>query len=285
MRPVIAITAKTEELRNRQQITLPDAYGKAIEDAGGVSIILPIISHKSNITSLAGYADGFLFSGGDDIRPGYYGEEQILDLTLSSDERTEFEIALLNEVIRLKKPVLGICLGAQLINVALGGSLYQDIPSQVANPLNHREQHNIKIVEGTMLYRIFSSENTHPHPSPLPEGEGITLPFKGTFQVANQGVLDPEREGITLPFKGRDRVGMGLSSEISIFSTHHQSIKSPGKSIIISAMSSDGVIEAIELPNYPFLIGVQLHPEREPESEYTRLLFKSFIEAASHRTK
>ena len=125
-----------------------------------------------------------------------------------------------------------------------------------------------------------SSENTHPHPSPLPKGEGITLPFKGTFQVANQGVLDPEREGITLPFKGRDRVGMGLSSEISIFSTHHQSIKSPGKSIIISATSSDGVIEAIELPNYPFLIGVQWHPEREPESIHTRLLFNTFVAAA-----
>ena len=242
MRPVIAITAKTEELRNRQQITLPDAYGKAIEDAGGVSIILPIISHKSNITSLAGYADGFLFSGGDDIRPGYYGEEQILDLTLSPDERTEFEIALLNEVIRLKKPVLGICLGAQLINVALGGSLYQDIPTQVPAPLDHRSVHNVLIKKGTLLYRIFNA------PPPLMGGG-----------------------------EGEQKV---FSGEIPVISAHHQGIKSAGKGLIVSASSSDGVAEAIEITDYPFLVGVQWHPERILEDKYTQRLFNAFIYSA-----
>ena len=118
MPPIIAITAKTEELRNRPQTTIPVAYAKAIEDAGGIPVILPIINQKANITSIAQYADGFLFSGGDDIHPKYYGEEPLLDLELSPDERTDFEMALLIEVMRLKKPVLGICLGAQLINVA-----------------------------------------------------------------------------------------------------------------------------------------------------------------------
>ena len=254
MRPVIAITAKTEELRNRQQITLPDAYGKAIEDAGGVSIILPIISHKSNITSLAGYADGFLFSGGDDIRPGYYGEEQILDLTLSPDERTEFEIALLNEVIRLKKPVLGICLGAQLINVALGGSLYQDIPTQVPAPLDHRSVHNVLIKKGTLLYRIFNA------PPPLMgggEGEGEKMEGK-------------KGEGEQKVFSG----------EIPVISAHHQGIKSSGKGLIVSASSSDGVAEAIEITDYPFLVGVQWHPERILEDKYTQRLFNAFIYSA-----
>ena len=244
MKPVIAITAKTEELRNRQQVTLPDAYGKAIENAGGVPVILPIIKHKSNITSLARYADGFLFSGGDDIRPGYYGEEQILDLTLSSDERTEFEIALLNEVIRLKKPVLGICLGAQLINVALGGSLYQDIPTQVPAPLDHRSVHNVLIKKGTLLYRIFNA------PPPLMgggEGEGEQKVFSG---------------------------------EIPVISAHHQGIKSSGKGLIVSASSSDGVAEAIEITDYPFLVGVQWHPERILEDKYTQRLFNAFIYSA-----
>ncbi len=246
MTPIIAITAKTEELRNRPQTTIPNTYAKVIEEAGGIPFIIPITDKKENITQIAQFADGFLFSGGDDIHPRYYGEEPLADMVISPDERTEFETALLREAMQLRKPVLGVCLGAQLINITLEGSLYQDIPSQVPNPLNHRDQHNIKIVEGTRLNKIFSPENTHPHPSPLPEGEGIPLPV----------------------------------TEISIFSTHHQSVKSPGKGLIVSAISSDGIIEAIELPDYPFLIGVQWHPEREPESIYTRLLFNAFVAAA-----
>ncbi len=249
MTPIIAITAKTEELRNRPQTTIPNTYARVIEEAGGIPVIAPITDKKETIKQIAQIADGFLFSGGDDIHPRSYGEEPLADMVISPDERTEFETALLREVMQLRKPVLGICLGAQLINVVLGGSLYQDIPTQIDNPINHRDQHNIKIVEGTRLNKIFSLENTHPHPSP--EGEGIPLPF----------------------------------TEISIFSTHHQSVKSPGKGLIVSAMSTDGIIEAIELPDYPLLIGIQWHPEREPGSEYTRLLFKAFIEAASHRTK
>jgi len=233
MTPIIAITAKTEELRNRPQTTIPNAYAKVIEEAGGIPVIIPITDKKENITQIARFADGFLFSGGDDIHPRYYGEELMAEMVISPDERTEFETALLREAMQLRKPVLGICLGAQLINVTLGGSLYQDIPSQIPNPLNHRDQHNITVVEGTMLYKMF------------------------------------------IPHKENE-----FSNVISIFSTHHQSVKSPGKGLIVSAMSTDGIIEAIELQDYPFLIGVQWHPEREPESDYTRLLFHAFVKAA-----
>jgi len=262
MNPIIAITAKTEELRGRPQATIPNAYARVVEEAGGVPIIIPISDKKETASQIAQFADGFLFSGGDDIHPRYYGEEPLADMVISPDERTEFETALLREAMQLRKPVLGVCLGAQLINIVLEGSLYQDIPSQVPNPLNHRDQHNIKIVEGTMLYKIFS--NKIPLNPPFSKGE-IRFP--------------PLEKG------GKGGFEQLYSNEISIFSTHHQSVKSPGKGLIVSAMSSDGVVEAIELPDYPFLIGVQWHPEREPESEYTRLLFKSFIEAASHRTK
>ncbi|MEK6714268.1 MAG: gamma-glutamyl-gamma-aminobutyrate hydrolase family protein [Nitrospirota bacterium] len=241
MTPVIAITAKTEELRNRPQTTIPNTYAKVIEEAGGIPFIIPITDKKENITQIARFADGILFSGGDDIHPRYYGEEPLADMVISPDERTEFETALLREAIKLRKPVLGVCLGAQLINITLGGSLYQDITSQIPNPLNHRDQHNITIMEGTMFYNMLISPNEN-------EIVGWAPPTKNA---------------------------------ISIFSTHHQSVKSPGKGLIISAASSDGVVEAIELPDYPFLIGVQWHPEREPESEYTRLLFKALIKAAS----
>src|SRR3989337_1525021 len=165
MTPIIAITAKTEELRNRPQTTIPNTYARVIEEAGGVPFIIPITDKKENITQIARIADGFLFSGGDDIHPRYYGEKPLADMTISPDERTEFETALLREAMLLRKPVLGVCLGAQLINVTLGGSLYQDIPTQIANPLNHRDQHNITVVEGTMLYKMFipPKENEFPN--------------------------------------------------------------------------------------------------------------------------
>ena len=230
MPPIIAITAKTEELRNRPQTTIPVAYAKAIEDAGGIPVILPIINQKTNLTSIAQYADGFLFSGGDDIHPKYYGEKPLLDLERSPDERTDFEMALLIEVMCLRKPVLGICLGAQLINVALGGSLYQDISTQITTPLNHRScsVHNISIKERTLLYRI-----------------------------------------------------LGEVKDIPVVSAHHQAVKSAGKGLIVSAASSDSVVEAVEVTDYPFLVGVQWHPEREPDNEYTRRLFKTFVEKAN----
>lgn len=229
MKPLIAITATTEELRNKQQITIPAAYSKAVEDAGGIPVMLPISSIKQNITAIADSFDGFLFSGGDDIKPSYYGEDQLphlIDTELSPDERTDFEVALLKEVMALEKPVLGICLGMQLINVALGGRLIQDIPTQVTNPLNHRQSHTVEIKEGTLLHRIMKK-------------------------------IPP----------------------IQIISHHHQSVKFPGNNLLSSAISNDGVIEAIELPGYPFLIGVQWHPERELENEYTRRLFNAFVEA------
>ncbi len=274
MTPIIAITAKTEELRSRPQTTIPNTYVKVIEETGGIPVIIPITDKKETIKQIAQFADGFLFSGGDDIHPRYYGEEPLADMVISPDERTEFETALLREAMQLRKPVLGVCLGAQLINITLGGSLYQDIPSQVPNPLNHRDQHNITFVEGTMLYKVFVTMSEHVAP---------------TFMVGTKRGMNPHATAIMchpefisgsqtmpseeIPKQVRD------DTEISIFSTHHQSIKSPGKGLIVSAMSSDGVIEAIELPDYPFLIGVQWHPEREPESIHTRLLFNTFVAA------
>ena len=233
MPPIIAITAKTEELRGRPQTTIPDTYAKAVEEAGGIPLIIPILDKRENIASIARIAQGFIFSGGDDIHPRYYGEKLLLPVELSPDERTDFEIALFREAIGLQKPILGICLGTQLINVALGGSLYQDIPTQIPNSLNHRGVHTVAIKEGTLLHRIFGDNNLNPG-----------------------------------------------SHEIPVTSAHHQAVKTPGKGLTPSALSPDGVIEAIEMTDYPFLVGVQWHPEREPDNNQTRRLFKAFVEAA-----
>src|SRR4030066_1262900 len=127
-------------------------------------------------------------------------------MVISPDERTEFETALLSEVMQLRKPLVGVCLGAQLINVTLGGSLYQDIPTQIADPLNHRDQHNIKIVEGTMLYKMFVTMNEHATIMCHPEF------ISGSQTIPGQEVLKQVQN------TGED----GFSDVISMLTTLHR---------------------------------------------------------------
>ena len=278
MTPIIAITAKTEELRNRPQTTIPDAYANAIEDAGGIPVIIPILDKGTNLTHIARFADGLLLSGGDDIHPDYYGERPLLGLSLSPDERTDFEMALFKEALRLQKPVLGVCLGSQLINVSLGGSLYQDIPMQITNPINHRAPHSVSIIEGSLLNRIFSDETSM---SQGPQ-RGMKMLHCHPDPELDSGVSGSQNEEMLKQVQhDRGKGFSGETMEIQVVSTHHQAVKSAGKGLVVSARSSDGIIEAIEMSDYPFLIGIQWHPEQELDNEYTRMLFNAFVDAAA----
>ena len=146
------------------------------------------------------------------------------------------ELALLKLVMEAQKPILGICRGIQLINVGLGGSLYQDIPSQVKSdfPLAHRQthaykipSHHVNVKEGSFLSRI---------------------------------------------------TGGCLSLEVN--SMHHQAIKQTAPGLEACAWASDGIIEAIEMPDYPFLLGVQWHPEYLwQDNKQAAALFEAFVDA------
>lgn len=227
MKPFIGITPKKENIKNRPHVTLPEAYVHAVERTGGIPFIIPILSERTEIINVAKRLDGLLLSGGDDIHPEFYNERPLLELELSPEERTVFEIILLKEVLKLNKPVLGICLGIQLINVALGGNLYQDIPLEIPDHLNHREKHKVRVEKNSLLYKIIGEE------------------------------------------------------EITVMSGHHQAVKSTGKGLLPVATSPDDVIEAVEMKDYPFLLGLQWHPERDLEDKYTVRLFKAFVDAAS----
>ena len=86
--PIIAITAKTEELRNRPQTTIPNTYVKVIEEAGGIPFIIPITDKKENITQIAQFADGFLFSGGGHLQPPHYRAKTLANTITSPAEST-----------------------------------------------------------------------------------------------------------------------------------------------------------------------------------------------------
>lgn len=218
MRPIIGITADLDESR----LKLKRQYAESVESAGGCPIVLAPSGEAGNP---AVKIDGLLVSGGDDLHPSYYNEETDYELKLADSCRTDFELALIREIIRLRKPLLGICYGMQLINVAFGGSLYQDIKSQIPVAIEHKKDyHFIRISDNKIL----------------------------------------------------------RSGEFNVNTSHHQAVKTLGKDLKIIALSADNVIEAFCMEDYPFLLGVQWHPERLKD-ELSEKIFRSFVEASLGR--
>ncbi len=161
MKPLIGITMNLEVQPARSLNILDQDYGKAVLRAGGFPV--PILGVKESIPDLVNDLDGFIFTGGDDIDPRIYREQPLIDAKLSTapDGRIHFEIELFKAVTKARKPVLAICYGAQLVNIALGGKLYQDIGLQISNPVKHgaaqpgeKVFHDVDIIEGTLLSRI-----------------------------------------------------------------------------------------------------------------------------------
>ena len=142
-------------------------YMKGIEEAGGIPIMLPMTADEASISSIADAFDGFLFTGGHDINPKMYGEEKSLLCGEICDDRDALEIPLFRRVIELDKPAFGICRGLQLFNVALGGTLYQDLPSErtSAVQVEHSQKppydqpvHRVTVETDSLLYRMLGAE-------------------------------------------------------------------------------------------------------------------------------
>lgn len=121
---------------------MSETYVRAVEAGGGIALPLP--PQLDAISDLANVLDGLLLSGGTDIAPTRYGDADVHEATYGIDpERDEFELALFDAMLQLDKPVFGICRGIQVMNVALGGTLIQDVPSQHpgAADIGHRQHH------------------------------------------------------------------------------------------------------------------------------------------------
>jgi putative glutamine amidotransferase len=141
-------------------------YMKGIEDAGGIPIMLPLTTDEEMIERIANTFDGFLFTGGQDLNPELYGEE-IGDVCGEiCKERDVMEAVLFKHAIELDKPAFGICRGLQLFNVFLGGTLYQDIPTERSESMiNHQQKppytepvHDVYIAKDTLLYDILQTD-------------------------------------------------------------------------------------------------------------------------------
>lgn len=144
----------------KSSIWMLPGYLDGIKQAGGLPIILPILDKKEDIIRLCEMCDGYLFTGGHDVSPKMYGEVPLAN-TEACEKRDYMEKIILTYAIQKDKPILGICRGIQFINAALGGTLYQDLPSQYESETEHhmippydRVCHTVNIVNGTPLKEL-----------------------------------------------------------------------------------------------------------------------------------
>lgn len=170
-RPLIGLSSWTRRVRSgakeRPNEAVPRGYTQGVEGAAGLPVLLP----NSDDLTLAGeyvaHLHGLLLTGGDDVHPRLYGEAPHPKLDLVDERRDAFEIALLRAARERGMPVLGICRGIQVINVALGGTLYQDIPSQAESAVGHAQKtlregawHDVEVRPGTRLAEILGETRT-----------------------------------------------------------------------------------------------------------------------------
>ena len=197
------VTANATGTAQEPTLFLPQRYCHAVQKAGGMSLVLPPIGPRSTLRKTLQRLDGILISGGNfDIHPIYYGEKPISALGAIKRERTEFELELIDLALNRDLPLLGICGGAQAINVALGGSLYQDIATELPNANQHEQGakrdkggHPIEIHPGTRLRQIVQKQtlevNTTHHQAVRKVGKGLRV-----NATAKDGLV----EGIESPF-------------------------------------------------------------------------------------
>ena len=159
MKPLIGITPLVDT--GRESLWMLPGYMDGIAEAGGMPVMLPLTHDSADLAHLTTMCDGLLFTGGHDVSPYLYSATPSAECGECSDERDRMELLLLREAIRQDKAVMGICRGIQFINAALGGTLYQDLPTEHPSDVEHhmtapydRHVHNVSILPSTPLHSL-----------------------------------------------------------------------------------------------------------------------------------
>jgi putative glutamine amidotransferase len=193
-KPVIGVLPLVDE--QRDSFWMLPGYMEGILGAGGIPVMLPLTQDPKALKQLTETMDGFLFTGGQDIDPGLYGEDKLPVCGNCCEARDKMEKALLDLVLRLDKPVLGICRGIQLLNAVYGGTLYQDLPAQHPSQVEHHQAppyevpaHEVQIRMGTPLARLLGQEriavNSYHHQAIKELGTGLQ-----TMARADDGLIE-----------------------------------------------------------------------------------------------
>ena len=162
-KPVIGVIPLFDYNKNSYWM-LPGYFGGIIE-AGGLPVMLPLTSDSADIEQITSMCDGFLFTGGQDVDPKLYSARKTGACGECSPERDFMEEKLLKRAMEADKPILGICRGIQFINAALGGTLWQDIPSQFSDTITHCQKppydvpiHEVNIRAESPLYDLLKAD-------------------------------------------------------------------------------------------------------------------------------
>ncbi len=193
-KPIIGLFVKDNE--NRIDDAEENVYVAAVEQSGGVALVLPYDKRDDVLEHFISACDGFFFTGGADIAPCRYNENKHIKCEETDSKRDEFELASIEKILKTDKPVLGICRGMQLINVALGGTLYQDIPSEIKTAVLHRQHepkfspsHKVNVIPETPLYFIANKErvlaNSFHHQCVKTLGTGLSV-----MATADDGIIE-----------------------------------------------------------------------------------------------
>jgi putative glutamine amidotransferase len=227
--PLIAITACRK---------LEDYKQSVLHVGGDVRIVDATMTAEAALDG----ANGLMLTGGDDVEPSLYGEAPHAATVPAEAGRDEFELALVSAARRRRMPIFAICRGVQVLNVACGGTLVQDIPSGVGGSVKH----------------------------------SLPIPPNTPYTLAHEIWI--ERDTLLARLLG-DRV---TADSCEVNSRHHQAVKTVAPGFSVSATAPDGVLEAIEDPALPFCLGVQWHPENFWRTGEFRPLFEGFVNAAEN---
>jgi len=235
MKPLIGITTtQAKTVYGQPTVMLMQSYIHAVIGAGGVPVLIPSMLAEDGWDAVYSRLDGILFSGGGDIGLEYSPGAPHPRIDEVDPVRDSIELKLVQAAAADGKPFLGICRGCQVMNVALGGTLYTHLADQLSNALDHSYPGNMRTV---LVHEVQIDEGTH------------------IAEIFGEPI-------------------------IRVNSLHHQGLKDIAPSLRVAGHAPDGLVEAIELPDHPFGLAVQWHPEWLTDQAPTRNLFRNFVQAS-----
>ena len=180
----------------RKSLWMLPGYMDGVAAAGGLPVMLPLTGDGTDIDRLCDLCDGFLLTGGHDVSPEYYGQARLPVCGATSPARDRMEDGVLRRAMAMDKPVLGICRGLQFINAALGGTLWQDLPTQRPSDVVHERRppesiatHDVDVISGTPLAELTHADalrvNSYHHQAV----RGLAAPLR-TMATARDGLVE-----------------------------------------------------------------------------------------------
>jgi len=260
MRPLIGLNTSQTDMEDplRAKAVCHMKYIDAVAGAGGVPVVIPPFTDLSMLDEALSKLDGFCLIGGPDYDPAHYAGHAQPSEEVMHARRHRFDLALAQALLeRTRKPVLGICGGHQLLNIALGGALVQDL---------------------TREWRPMGSA----HSALSRQDACATLPHSGAERKGTSQEGNVFRHEVRLAPGSRIARIIGAAS-VQANSFHHQAAQPQclGRGLVATAWAADGVIEALEpAQGSRFVLGVQWHPERQTEEPQHRAVFEALVKAA-----